>query len=61
MVGGPSLAVVIGALLVPFAVMGGVWLLGRLLVGGDDEAENERNVPETVNHQARTIPGGRSD
>lgn len=60
-VGGIDLGVTVASILVPFAAMGAIWLVARRLIGGGSETNSERSVPETVNHQARTIPGGRSD
>lgn len=61
MVGGPTLAATVAAILLPFVAMGGIWLVGRYLLGDRGHSGGERKVPESVNHQARTIPGGRSD
>lgn len=61
MVGGPTLAATVAAILLPFVAMGGIWLIGRYLLGDRGDSGDERNVPDSVNQQARTIPGGSSD
>lgn len=57
MVGQPDLAVIVATIAGPFAIAGGLWLLGWLASRDGDDEDAERVVPEAPNHQSRVIPG----
>ena len=53
------MAVIVATIAVPFAIAGGVWLLGWLASRDGDDESDERVVPKAPNHQSRVIPGSK--